>query len=198
MLKAGRIKPNSYVVYPGHGLAVVKECVVRDVGGGRMTFYKLLFPYNKNVEVLVPESRIEACGIRAVSKGSEIKKVFKILKEEPGGQNDPATCWASATWKKRQKQYREMIDGGKLSDIAVIYRDLIRISERKELSFGERDMLQKAEDLICQEICAAQKFSVSIEKLATRIRNTVRPAISADSDSMSDKNEGSSAQIDQG
>ena len=45
---------------------------------------------------------------------------------------------------------------GSLKDISEIYRDLKWVSRTKELSFGEKNLLIKAEALLAQEISAAQ------------------------------------------
>lgn len=169
------IRIDGKVVYPGHGLAVIKEIVTQDVGDGQITFYKLVFPYNKNMEILVPENRIKACGIRSVSGSTEIEQAFQILKEEP---KDLTMCLqAPITWKKRQKIYRTMIESGNLADVATIYRDLVYTAEKKELSFGEKDMLHKAEGLISQEIHAARRLEESVEQIVLSLRAAVRPAV---------------------
>ncbi len=175
MSKAYEMKIDGRVIYPGHGLAVVKEFVTKDIGDGQIKFFKLVFPHNKNMEILVPENRIDECGFRSVSEASEIDKAFNILKEEPTDLS--ATILAPITWKKRQKMYRAMIESGKLADVATIYRDLVYTSEKKELSFGEKDMLQKAEGLISQEIHAAKKLEGEMEQIVASIRMAVRPAI---------------------
>lgn len=175
--KPNGIKIDAFVIYPGHGLAVVKGIVEKDIGGGIAHFFKLAFPYNKDMEILVPESRIDECGIRPLSENKEINRALEILKEIPRDLN--CGILAPTTWKKRQKQYRAMIEGGKLSDVAAIYRDLMHSSGRKELSFGEKDMMQKAEWLISQEIFAAKRFIGEVDDVVSTIRHAVQPAIVA-------------------
>lgn len=168
-----KVQVNGRVIYPGHGLAIVVDFMTQEMGDTKVNFYKLVFPYNKNMEILVPEDRIEACGIRAISENKEIDRAFEILKEEP---KDLATYSPSAiTWKKRQKVYRAMIESGALADVATIYRDLIHTAEKKELSFGEKDMLHKAEGLISQEIHAARKLTGSVEEVLSSLRMAVKP-----------------------
>lgn len=171
--KACKIEVDGRVIYPGHGLAVVVDLVTQEMGEGEVTFYKLVFPYNKNMEILVPEDRIEACGIRAVGKPEEIEKTLQILKEVPHDLSEYAST--AITWKKRQKVYRSMIESGKLADVAAIYRDLTYTSEKKELSFGEKDMLYKAEGLISQEIYAARKLDGGFEEIISSLRMAVKP-----------------------
>ena len=174
MSKACEIKIDGRVIYPGHGLAVVKECVTKDIGDGQVKFYKLVFPYNKNMEILVPENRVHDCGIRNVSEKAEIDAAFAILKAEPEDLSINTGSLTPNTWKKRQKQYKSMIESGNLAEVAKIYRDLVYTSEKKELSFGEKDMMQKAEGLISQEIHAARKLNGAVEEVVASIRLAVR------------------------
>ncbi len=175
MSKPSGIKVDGFVIYPGHGLAIVKGIVEKDIGGGMAHFFKLAFPYNKDMEILVPESRIDECGIRPLSENKEINRALEILKEAPRDLN--CGVLAPTTWKKRQKQYRAMIEGGKLTDVAAIYRDLMHSSSKKELSFGEKDMMHKAEWLISQEIFAAKRLTGDVDEVVSNIRLAVQPTV---------------------
>lgn len=177
MSKPNGIKVDAFVIYPGHGLAVVKGVVEKEIGGETEHFFKLAFPYNKDMEILVPENRIDECGIRPLSEKNEITRAFEILKEAP--RDLSYGVLAPTTWKKRQKQYRAMIEGGKLVDVAAIYRDLMHSSGRKELSFGEKDMMHKAEWLISQEIFAAKRFVGEVDEVVSTIRHAVKPTDSS-------------------
>ena len=55
------------------------------------------------------------------------------------------------------KDYQLKIQIGKLVEVAKIYRDLMYIAQQKDLSFGERVVLQTTEELIAQEIQIIKK-----------------------------------------
>lgn len=144
---------NDKVVYPGYGVAVICKVFSRSIAGNQVTFFELKFQ-NKDMTVMVPKDRIEAVGIRPLSSACYINDLLttivqpvKSSKSEQVGSN----------WNKRNKEYQSKLSTGSLKDISEIYRDLKWISRSKELSFGEKNLLLKAEHLLAEEISAAQQ-----------------------------------------
>lgn len=142
-------KVNDKVVYPGHGVAVVQEIVKKNVAGSTSIFFKLTFPY-KEMTVLVPKGRFESSGIRSLSNDDEIKLATVELHAAPRTSKSGEVL--PAGWSRRHREYQIKIQQGSLVDIASIYRDLMYTSQRKELSFGEKSLMQMTEDLLSQEI----------------------------------------------
>lgn len=145
---------NDKVVYPGYGVALISKLVKRLVSGKTTSFYELKF-FNKDMAVLVPEDRIEAVGIRKLSSDQDLEEMFKILAQpvekvsyEVGFNN----------WNKRNKKYQLNLRSGDLFKICHIYKDLAWISESKELSFGERTLKLKIEQLLIEEISVVRNI----------------------------------------
>jgi CarD family transcriptional regulator len=141
---------NDKVVYPGHGVAIIEEIVEKKVGSSTVVFLKLVFLF-KEMSILVPVYNTKNIGLRTPSSEKMVLEVKAELSRKPckdfgNGEFTPSG------WNKRNKDYQIKIQGGKLLDIAKIYRDLTYISIKKELSFGERTFLQAAEDLLLQEL----------------------------------------------
>ena len=155
---------NEKVVYPGHGVAVIKRMLERKVGGKSMRFYELEF-INKDMTILVPMDNLEAIGVRKLSSQKDIGVLFNMFAEPiVPHQNEVAL-----NWNKRNKEYLGKIRSGKLKEICEIYRDLKHIEKQKELSFGEKNLLQQTELLLAEEIalaCDMQKES-AMNKLRT-------------------------------
>ncbi len=63
----------------------------------------------------------------------------------------------ASNWNKRNKEYQSKLRTGSLFDLSSIYRDLRHISLYKELSFGEKNLLQQIEMLLVEEITLVQK-----------------------------------------
>jgi CarD family transcriptional regulator len=64
----------------------------------------------------------------------------------------------------------DKIKTGSVFDVAEVMRDLYRLKAEKSLSFGERQMLEKARGLIVKEIAVArrkseEKVQAQIEKI---------------------------------
>jgi len=138
------------VIYPGHGVAVIEEMVEKVVAGNTIKFFKLCFLY-KDMTVLVPVNNAVHMSIRRLSSQNGVKKSLDELYRPPERKLENLDFTPSG-WNKRNKDYQMKIEGGALLDLAKIYRDLMFVAKQKELSFGERNLLQMTEDLLAQEI----------------------------------------------
>jgi CarD family transcriptional regulator len=59
------------------------------------------------------------------------------------------------TWNRRYREYMEKIKTGSVYEIAEVLRDLVVLKVDKELSFGERKMLDTARNLLLKELTLA-------------------------------------------
>lgn len=143
-------KISEKVIYPGHGVAVVNEIVEKLVAGNKIKFFKLCFLY-KDMTVLVPINNAQHMAIRRLRNRDFVIKVLDELTRAPERKLENLDFTPSG-WNKRNKDYQVKIQGGELMDLAKIYRELMFVAKQKELSFGERSLLQLTEDLIAQEI----------------------------------------------
>lgn len=152
-------KENEIVVYPGYGVARVTEISDRKVGGESISFYKLKFIY-KDMTVLVPLKGLQTSGVRAVSEPDCINKVLSVLSEFDGKSADEKSPgdFTPNAWNKRFREYQLKIQKGQLEGIAEIYKDLMQLSFKKDLSFGEKNLLATIEDLLIQELLVACKL----------------------------------------
>ncbi len=143
------------VVYPGHGVAMVEKVEEKTVEQHTMRFFKLKFLY-KDMTVLVPlSSNNEAIGIRALASDSEIEQAMAELHKD--AKRLDATDFTPSSWNKRNKHFQLKIQSGSIIDIATIYRDLMYCARYKELSFGEKNLLGLAEELLLQEVVLVKK-----------------------------------------
>src|SRR5216683_3086457 len=81
-----------------------------------------------------------------------VSKVYTILK-----QKDISVV--SATWNRRYREYMEKIKTGSVFEIAEVLRDLYLLKGDKDLSFGERKMLDTARSLLIKELSLAKQCS---------------------------------------
>jgi len=145
---------NDPVVYPGHGVAKINRIVEKTVGREVVHFFELKF-LHKEMTVLVPTTNLSSVGIRPLSSTSHITHVFKLL-AQPSKEVSPYELTAS-NWNKRNKEYQMKIRKGDLLELSEIYRDLKTIARQKELSFGEKSLLQQTEMLLAEEISIVEK-----------------------------------------
>ena len=63
----------------------------------------------------------------------------------------------STTWNRRYREYMEKIKTGSVFEIAEVLRDLYLLKGDKDLSFGERKMLDTARALLIKELSLAKE-----------------------------------------
>ena len=156
------------VVYPGHGVAVISRIVEKKVAGQTIKLYELRF-MNADMTVLVPTNNLAAVGIRKLSSNESINTIFEMLSEPAPQVHSDLTA---SNWNKRNKEYQCKLRSGNLKEICKIYRDLHYIAEHKELSFGEKGLLQQTESLLAEEISIVTK--VGAEKAVEHLRSFFR------------------------
>jgi CarD family transcriptional regulator len=79
----------------------------------------------------------------------------------------------TSNWNKRNKEYQLKLRSGDIQEIGRIYRDLRSIEKRKELSFGERTMLQQTESLLIEEIALVRDMQE--ERAIEDLRSVLPP-----------------------
>ena len=135
-------------VYPGHGVAEVMGLERREIAGSAMEFYVLRVLEN-DMKVMVPKSNAMAVGLRRIVGAQQIEEVYGVLTRR--GEKI-----STATWNRRYREYMEKIKTGSLMEIAAVLRDLCILRSDKDLSFGERKMLDTARTLLVQELALAK------------------------------------------
>jgi CarD family transcriptional regulator len=138
----------SKVVYPGHGVGVVRSVESKEIAGCSISFYMIRI-LDSGVTVMVPRTKVLSVGLRGVAAESDVKKVFIMLK-------DKKVVVEQTTWNRRHREYMEKIKTGSVFEITEVLRDLCVIREDKVLSFGEKKMLELAKGLLVKELAIAQ------------------------------------------
>lgn len=142
-------KVGDNAVYPAHGVTVVKRIDERVVGGKKKKFYVLQVLENM-MTIMVPMENADQVGLRSIISDKDIKKVYSILKERDVKIDQ-------TTWNRRYREYMEKIKTGSVIEIAEVLRNLFLLRHSKDLSFGERKMLDQAKQLLIREISIARR-----------------------------------------
>ncbi len=136
-------------VYPAQGVAEVVSIDIKDIAGTPQKFYVLRI-LDTDRKIMVPVSNADAVGLRQVISETEIREIFDILEERTIG-------FDTQTWNRRYRGFMDKIKTGSIYDVAEVLRDLYRLKTNKQLSFGERRMLDTARTLIVKEIAIARE-----------------------------------------
>lgn len=161
------------VVYPGHGVAHINRIVEKKIAGKVVFFFELKF-LSKEMIILIPVDNTDFVGIRKLSSLECVSAIFKTLSSP--SEQCLAHDMSMSNWNKRNKDYQVKLRRGDLTEIGEIYRDIKYIGLQKELSFGEKVLLQQTETLLVEEISLVKNMSVSetLEYLRSLIP-TIRP-----------------------
>lgn len=144
------------VVYPGHGVAHINRIVEKKIGGNAVFFFELKF-LSKEMIILIPVDNADSVGIRKLSSHECVNAIFKLLAVPV--ESNVSHDISMSNWNKRNKDYQVKLRRGNLSEIGEIYRDIKYVGSQKELSFGEKVLLQQTEALLVEEISLIKNMS---------------------------------------
>ena len=141
-------KQGDKIVYPGHGVGEIEMVRTTTIGGQEQQFYSIII-IDSGMKVMVPVSQASAVGLRRIIDKKTIDQVYTILRDRNFKID-------TQTWNRRFREYSQKIKTGSVYEIAVVLRDLSVLSSDKELSFGEKKMLDMAQNLLASEIAIAK------------------------------------------
>lgn len=136
-------------VYPAHGVGRIESIESRTINGDKHNFYIMKIIDNGMV-IMIPTNNVESVGLREVIQEEEIPEIYSVLKQKKEDIFD------NQTWNRRYKEYMDKIKTGSLYDVAEVFRDLFVLKLAKDLSFGERKLLDTARGLLLRELCIAR------------------------------------------
>ncbi len=135
-------------VYPAHGVGCIESIESKEINGDTMNFYMMKIVENGMV-IMIPTSNVESVGLREVIPETEIPQVYKVMQSKAqNGDNQ--------TWNRRYREYMDKIKTGSIYDVAEVFRDLFQLKLEKDLSFGERKLLDTAQNLLVQELSTSK------------------------------------------
>ena len=144
MFKVGQL-----AVYPAHGVGMIESVETRDIAGSAQAFYILRILDNEMI-IMIPTSNADSVGLRPVIGAKDVPEVYAILK-------DRDVVIENQTWNRRYRDYMKKIKTGSVFEVAQVLRDLFLLKLDKDLSFGERKMLDTARSLLVKELSIARK-----------------------------------------
>ncbi|MBZ5671873.1 MAG: CarD family transcriptional regulator [Acidobacteriia bacterium] len=135
------------VVYPNQGVGIVEQISTRNLTGQPEMFY-LLKLSSSSMRVMVPMGSVTNVGLRRVTKSSQIGGILEYLQK--------GRCKSAQDWKGRFKENSEKMRSGSLMQVAEVMKTLIILNQAKPLSFREKKMLDRARQLLVDEIAVAR------------------------------------------
>ncbi|MCP4609059.1 MAG: CarD family transcriptional regulator [Planctomycetes bacterium] len=135
-------------VYPAHGVGSIEKIETQEISGCEQDFYVMRILDN-DMLIMIPTNNVTNVGLRDIICEEEVAELYSILKKRD-------VTIDNQTWNRRYRDYMEKIKSGSVFEVAEVYRDLLIIKINKDLSFGERKMLDTARNLLVKEISLAK------------------------------------------
>ncbi|RLB99416.1 MAG: CarD family transcriptional regulator [Deltaproteobacteria bacterium] len=135
-------------VYPAHGVGYIESIESKEINGDTLNFYMMKIVENGMV-IMIPTANVESVGLREVIPETEVPEVYKVMQAKAQGADNQ-------TWNRRYREYMDKIKTGSIYDVAEVFRDLFQLKIEKDLSFGERKLLDTAQNLLVQELSTAK------------------------------------------
>jgi CarD family transcriptional regulator, regulator of rRNA transcription len=146
------------VVYPNQGVGIIEQISTRNLTGQPEMFY-LLRLNSSSLRVMVPTSSVAVVGLRRVAKSSQVGEILQYLEK--------GRCKTPQDWKGRFKENSEKMRSGSIQQVAEVLKTLLMLNQAKPLSFREKKMLDRAWQLMLDEV--AMSRSVSKEVAETQL-----------------------------
>jgi RNA polymerase-interacting CarD/CdnL/TRCF family regulator len=134
------------VVYPNQGVCLVSAIDVKEVAGQKLTFVTMRREEDGAV-VMVPQTKVQAIGVRKVASPEEVESIFTFLRAETGKEN--------LDWKQRARNNVDRMTQGGILGLAEVVKGLQELSELRPLPTKERELYDNARHLLVSEVAAA-------------------------------------------
>ena len=144
-------KKGDKAVYPVHGVGVIEAIETKEICGNKQSFY-ILRILNNDMTIMVPTNNAQKVGLREIISVADVPRVYRILSRKDVEVE-------SQTWNRRHREYTEKLKTGSVFEVAEVLRDLYLLKNGKDLSFGERRMLDTAKGLLVKEISVAKNIN---------------------------------------
>lgn len=143
-------KVGDKAVYPAQGVGVIEAVEAREISGQTKDFY-ILRIYDNDMTIMIPVENADTLGMRALMGEQQVRHVLDHLqdKAEHSEQQLPS-------WSRRQRLYQEKLRSGSPLAVAEVLRELYQLKMDKDLSYGEKKMLELAQRLLVKELALAQ------------------------------------------
>ena len=126
---------------------VLKYLEQIEVDGEPQTYYVMFMPTG-NLKIKVSTVKADTIGIRQVYDKERVINIIKNITDEPIDMPE--------NWNQRYKENLEKIKSGHLSEVALVFRNLLHRERQRGLSSAEKKMLSTAKQIIVSEIILTQ------------------------------------------
>jgi CarD family transcriptional regulator len=137
------------VFCPAHGLGQVMAIERREADGTvRQSYVIRIVVEGTDIRLVVPVQGARAAGLRRPIDRRTAALVLGVFKEQ-------RSAVEGIPWVRQIRHYQQLLHSGSAEEVARVLRDLLRLRLRKELSFGQRRLLDAARRMLVKEMALA-------------------------------------------
>lgn len=154
---------NDFVVYPTHGVGLVKGVEVQEIAGHKLKLFVIEIEGAK-MTIKVPVNKANNVGLRKLSSRKEMGVALEKLKTK--------TRVRRTMWSRRAAEYEAKINSGDPIQIAEVVRELYRSSTQPDQSYSERQIYQNALERLSREVAAVDRSNdtQAVEKIESILK----------------------------
>lgn len=161
-----KFKVGDKVVYPNHGIGVVKAIRDQEIRGETSTFISLQIVATDSI-VMVPVRNSDSVGLRKLVPKARVRHVLDRIRD--------AGVEVPSDWKGRYQENQDKMRSGDIEQVAEVLKNLTYLNSVKTLSYRERKMLDRARALVISELSeASQQAPAKMERLVDEAMQDVR------------------------
>ncbi len=150
------LEPGSLTVYPAHGVGRIEAIEQRVVGDVAYDFFVMRILEN-DMKIMIPVANVADIGLRPLIGQDEVDRIYDMFQS-------PRKVGEATNWNRRHRDYMEKVKTGALFEVATVLAELLSMRADKDLSFGERKMLDMVKVLFNTEVAlATNKTSAEVE-----------------------------------
>lgn len=149
MTKKSEFQAGDYVVYPTHGVGLIKGTESQEIAGTQLDLLVIDFEQDR-MTLRIPVGKAKDSGLRRLSSRKQMDAAIAKLK---GRARVRRTMWS-----RRAQEYEAKINSGDPVSIAEVVRDLRRPSNQGDQSYSERQMYQAAIDRLAREFAKIEQI----------------------------------------
>jgi len=137
------------IVYPPYGAGVIEDIEEQEVDGEIQIYYVLHIPVG-NLKIMISAIKAESQRVRPIHSGEEIRGMISCAAEISMPDN----------WNQRYKENMERIKTGELTQVAIVFYNLLLRERERGLSTAEKKIMTTAKQIILSELI----LSLSVDK----------------------------------
>ena len=135
------------IVHPLYGAGIIESIDEKEVEGLLQAYYVLQIPVG-NLKIMISAAKAEAQGIMVIHQGDEVVEIISSILHVTVDMPD--------NWNQRYKENMERIKSGRLSEVALVYRNLLLRERERGLSTAEKKLMTTAKQIILSELILAK------------------------------------------